>query len=66
MAGHGCLPAVDVAQRNEDPHLHSNHPPNWNERAGMCDFLQEHELAKVRVQREDQPESSQHEEVRMI
>jgi hypothetical protein len=32
----------------------------------MCDFLQEHELAKVRVQREDQPESSQHEEVRMI
>jgi hypothetical protein len=66
MAAHGWLPVVDVTQRNEDPHLRSNCPPNWNERAQLDDFLQEHELAKVKAQREDQPESSQHGEVCMI
>jgi hypothetical protein len=32
----------------------------------LDDFLQEHELAKVKARREDQPESSQHGEVCMI
>lgn len=63
MAVHGCLPVVDAAQRNGDPHLHSNCPPNWNEHARLYDFLQEHELVKVNVRREDQPVSSQHGEV---
>lgn len=49
MAVHGCLPVVDAAQRNGDPHLHSNCPPNWNEHARLYDFLQEHELVKVNV-----------------